>query len=916
MIDQPAFMHSILDSEFYESIDAYEPDSGLLDLVRRHLPRDAGWSVYRGGYWTQASHESNVRMIQGWKIHLSASRKSARELLDRTVPIFARHRVGFKFLSDENIVAISLSKNAARTAAGKFVTVYPESEESFKVIIGEVYRATTDLRGPFLLTDRPYKDSKVVFYRYGEHYGVDRVDVHGRRVAGIQDPDGNWVSDERRPAFHLPSWIKDPFEGWEPVVKPKDGVVMLKDRYRVEKALRFHATGGIYRGVDTWTGEEVIIREARPVNRADGEDEEGFDLLRKEARILTKLGPLGVTARFVDLFQEWEHLFLVQERINADSLWGYSIGFSHGSSDIRPAYVVRRLRNAVKKIAIALKTVHDNGVVLRDLNRNNVMVTRDTEEVRFIDLEFAYELDRDDPVVPGYTEGYASPEQLANEKPHPGEDVYSLGALIVDMVAFTAPGLQLNRKGILDAFEMTLADYHLPTQLRRVADGLLEPDREKRWDLDRLLREIDTVPLPEADVPVVAVGVRPPPRPAPSAALVTEIDRVLHGMSRFIKSHTTLERDDRLWPGGADIFNTNPLQLQYGAAGTAIFLGRVDGEVGAPCLDWIVDHLDTKRTPPSLFGGLSGIAVSLLELGREEAARHALDAASASPLRLERAELYSGAAGWGLANLHFHQRLGGGAYLDRALEAGQYLLDSQRFRAEGGYWELENAGIPLGFGHGQSGVATFLIYLDALAPGQGFLEAAIAAIDFEIEHRQQLDDEVLWYPHVDAPSNAPKSPHMRHGSSGVGTAVLRGWAATGEERLRRFADVCALTISNRQTNKLWFDYGLAGYGEYMLDMHYFTGDELYLNNAYYLAEAILPFRIEREDGVAFPSEDLMRISTDFSSGMAGIGLFLHRLSHHQEPRFLLLDELLARPGVEGEEEKPATKAEALAVSAA
>lgn len=898
MNDHPAFMNSILDPEFYESIDAYEPNNSLSSIVERHLPKGEGWTLFAGGYWTQVNHEANQKLVQGWKIHLSASPKSAKEILERVVPIFAAYKVGFKFLADDNIVTVSLNKNAARTAAGKFVTVYPESEESFCEMIEEIHQATADLRGPFLLTDRPYKDSKVVFYRYGEHYGADKVDIHGHRVAGMLDPDGNWVADERKAYFNLPSWVKDPFEGWEPIEKPADGVVILKDRYRVEVAYRFHGTGGIYRGVDTQTGEAVIIREARPVHRGEMDDEEGFQLLQKEARILQKLGPLGLTPRFVDLFQEWEHLFLVQEKLDADSLWGYSIGFSHGSKDIRPSYVVSRLLETMTKIAVALKQVHENGVVLRDLTRNNVMFTRDTEEVRFIDLEFAFELDRDDTWVPGFTEGYASPEQLENEKPHPGEDVFSLGSLLVDMLAFTSPGLGLNRDGILEAFKMTLLDYNLSPELYPLADGLLQENKEDRWTLDKLLEEMPKVPLPTVDVPVVAVGTRPPYRPAPTAQLKQEVDRVLTGMADFIEKHTTLDRHDRLWPGHADIFNSNPLQVQYGASGTAVFLQRVRGQVDEKALDWMVKHVDTKSTPPGLFTGLSGIAVCLSSLGRDDKAREVMAAASASPIRLTRAEMYSGAAGWGLANLYFHRHLGETSYLDAALEAGQYLLDTQKSRPEGKYWELEGAGIPLGFAHGQSGPATFLIYLDAVAPGRGFLEAAVAAVDFEVENRQQLDDEVLWYPHVDAATNAPKSPHMRHGTAGVGTAVLRAWAATGEERFRKFADVCALTVSNRQTNKLWFDYGLAGYGEYLMDMHWFTGDELYLNTAYYLAEALLPFKIERPDGIAFPAEELVRISTDLGSGMAGIGMFLHRLTHPNRSRFLMLDELLARPGVD------------------
>ncbi len=892
---QTAFLSSILDSEFYEPIESNQPGPELAAVVLAHASEADGWRMSIGGYWTHVAPESGENLVQGWKIHLSASQATAKMLLERVVPIVVRHRMAFKFLSDLNVVRLSLNKNSPRTAAGKFITIYPDSLDSFKTVIEQLHQATEGCRGPFLLTDRPYKDSRVVYYRYGEHLGAGKVDIHGARKSGIQDPDGNWISDERRAFFYLPDWLEDPFDGWAPVEPPKDGVVLLHERYRVDTALRFHGTGAVYSGIDTHTGNEVIIREARPIHRdGDHGEEEGFLMLEKEARILQKLGPKGVCPQFVELFQEWEHLFLVQERLDADTLWGYSMNITQGSVDLRPVDVFEGMKSMFLKIAQALQEAHREGIVLRDITRNNVMVNRKTEAVHFIDFEFSYELDRDDPPVAGYTEGYSSPEQLRVEIPHPGEDIYSLGALILDMLAFTAPGLRLNRQGILDAFKMTVEDYHLPPEVYETIAGALEVNRHERWDIPRMIEHIESATPPTLDVPVVPTGDRPPERPAPQPALLDEIDTTLKGLVDFNHHHMTPDRRSRLWPGSPDIYETNPLQLAYGAAGTAVFMHRAAGAVPAEAVTWMADHLDVERTPPGLFTGLAGIALAFLEIGQETLAREAMDAANESPIRMQRAELRAGASGWGLANLHFYQRLGDETYLRHAQEAGDYLLATSKSNAQGRYWEID-AGIPLGYGHGQSGPATFLLFLDALCPGQGFLETAIAAIDFEIAHRQPIADELLWFPHVGASGGAPKSPHMRHGSAGVGTAALRGWAATGEDRLLKLAEKCSISVACRHTNKLWHDYGLAGYGEYLLDLYDFTGDENYRHNAFFIAEALMPYRIHRPEGIAFPAEELLRITTDFSAGTAGIGIFLHRLIRPEARRFLLLDELLSAP---------------------
>ncbi|WP_225413696.1 class III lanthionine synthetase LanKC [Stigmatella hybrida] len=888
--DRPDFLYSLLDDDYYESIESYVSSPEYLEQVRPHL--DDSWRVQVGGYWTYCRLGPDApRLAEGWKIHLAASELSDLELLRRTVPLLAREKVAFKFCADRRMLQLSSHKNMPRTGAGKFVAIYPSSQESFVRLLALLDEATQGMKGPFLLTDRPYKASKVVYYRYGEHYGYDVLHPSGRRTAVIRSPEGKWVSDERKGYFKLPPWITDPFSDWKPVERPKQGAgVPLQNRYRVQAAMKFHGAGGIYRGVDTQTGSNIIIREARPVLGGTDEDEEGFRLLQKEGRILSKLGPTGYTANFVALFKEWEHLFLVQEQLSAESLWGYSMGFFHGSTELLPSHLFTRIRDTIRKIIAGLKTVHAHDVVLRDITRNNVMFTA-SHEVKFIDLEFAYELDRTEAPIENWTPGYTSPEQRENGRPHPADDHYAMGALILDMVSFSAPGLDLNREGILASYRQTLADYELPGELYDITVGLLEPERQRRWDLDRVLKVLETCRVPSSTRPFVILGDAPPSRPAPTAELREEIAKTVEGLKTFILDSADYNRDDRLWPTRPELYWSNPLHLSYGATGTAYFLQRAMGEVPRPVLDWMVNHFKPSDYPPGLFSGLSGVAWAFLDFGLQAQAEAAMEAAVGSPLIYEHPDLFWGTSGWGLANLAFWHRTGADRYLKRAMDAGEHMLRTKLENAQGAYWEL-NGTMPLGFGHGNSGVALFLLGLHAACKEERFLDAAIKGLDFEMANCEQLEGSVLWFPRVNAPLSAPKSPHMRHGSAGVGTALLRGYRATGDERLRKFADRCANTVSERHTNKLWWEYGLAGYGEFLLDMYLFLGDERYLNNAFHLAEAILPHRMTRKNGFAFASQDLFRISCDFGAGSAGVGLFLHRLLNPSLPRLLTVDGLI------------------------
>ena len=59
------------------------------------------------------------------------------------------------------------SKNSGRGASGKFMAIYPSNEEHFTAIIQALDQATAGIAGPYILSDRRYRDNKVLFYRYG-----------------------------------------------------------------------------------------------------------------------------------------------------------------------------------------------------------------------------------------------------------------------------------------------------------------------------------------------------------------------------------------------------------------------------------------------------------------------------------------------------------------------------------------------------------------------------------------------------------------------------------------------------------------------------------------------------------------------------------------------------------------------------
>src|SRR5262249_28090107 len=151
--------YRLMDKDYYETFDPYVArKADFHDLVTANLPH--GWKVQRKGIWYHCGHPDNTLPLQGWKIHVSATAANAVEVLARVSSILLRRKdTDFKFALDLSVLFLLNSKNWPRGGSGKFITIYPPNNLCFTEIIEEIYQATKDLRGPYVLSDHRYKDS-------------------------------------------------------------------------------------------------------------------------------------------------------------------------------------------------------------------------------------------------------------------------------------------------------------------------------------------------------------------------------------------------------------------------------------------------------------------------------------------------------------------------------------------------------------------------------------------------------------------------------------------------------------------------------------------------------------------------------------------------------------------------------------
>src|SRR6266481_3583045 len=207
------YAYCLMNDTFYVPMEtSYNPFPVYINVVKdllKDLNKD--WLTIRDGLWFHIYPQSFAFPQQGWKVHVSATLSNSESILRKAVKVALMNEVPFKFALDTNILALMESKRWQRGSSGKFITMYPADQAHFESLLEQLYEQLRFEEGPYILSDRRYKDCRVLFYRYGGITQTIQVDVVGKKVLVLALPGGEAVPDVRSPYFNPPSWVSDPF---------------------------------------------------------------------------------------------------------------------------------------------------------------------------------------------------------------------------------------------------------------------------------------------------------------------------------------------------------------------------------------------------------------------------------------------------------------------------------------------------------------------------------------------------------------------------------------------------------------------------------------------------------------------------------------------------------------------------------
>ncbi|HUL78475.1 MAG TPA: serine/threonine-protein kinase [Vicinamibacteria bacterium] len=261
--------------------------------------------------------------------------------------------------------------------------------------------------------------------------------------------------------------------------------------YEVVSPVGAGGMGEVYRARDTRLGRDVALK-VLPADRSG--DADRLRRFEREARAVAALNHPNILVVF-DIGSEDGAPYVVFELLEGQTV--------RRRLDRAPLPVRKAIEHAIQ-ICRGLSAAHATGILHRDLKPENLFLTSDGQ-VKILDFGLAKLTEPaegsglDDLETPTATDsrvqlgtvGYMSPEQVRGQRLDSRSDLFSLGAVLYEMLsgrrAFEGETSADTLSAILhrDPPEITSGPDRLPSGIERIVRRCLEKDPEERFQTAR-----------------------------------------------------------------------------------------------------------------------------------------------------------------------------------------------------------------------------------------------------------------------------------------------------------------------------------------------------------------------------------------------------------------------------------------------
>ena len=203
---------------------------------------------------------------------------------------------------------------------------------------------------------------------------------------------------------------------------------LIAGRYELEKLVGSGGMSNVFRAHDRLLERTVALKILHEQYTRDDDYVERF---RHEARAVAKLAHPNIVT-VIDRGEQDGRQFIVFEYVDGQNLKDLT---REGPLEVRDAI------GLTLQVARALSFAHDRGLVHRDVKPQNVLLNEDGQ-AKVTDFGIARSLDVQGVTQTGTvlgTSDYIAPEQARGQRVDPKTDIYSLGAVLYELLVGDVP---------------------------------------------------------------------------------------------------------------------------------------------------------------------------------------------------------------------------------------------------------------------------------------------------------------------------------------------------------------------------------------------------------------------------------------------------------------------------------------------
>jgi serine/threonine protein kinase/tetratricopeptide (TPR) repeat protein len=289
--------------------------------------------------------------------------------------------------------------------------------------------------------------------------------------------------------------LQTPLKGLE------KGTVIAK-KYKIIEKLGEGGMGVVYKAKDTRLDRTVALKFLPPELTRDKEAKQRFV---QEAQAAAALEHPNICTIY-ETDEADGRTFIAMSYIEGQSL---KDKLSEGPLDIDEA------KDIAKQVAEGLREAHEKGIIHRDIKPANIMLT-EKGQAKITDFGLAklsWGADLTKPATIMGTIAYMSPEQAKGEKVDHRTDIWSLGAMLYEMLSGERPFQKAQEQALIYAIlndkptPLSLLRSDIPSHIEQVIEKALEKKADERFqNIQELIQDLKlSISSPKTEKSIVVL---------------------------------------------------------------------------------------------------------------------------------------------------------------------------------------------------------------------------------------------------------------------------------------------------------------------------------------------------------------------------------------------------------------------------